>query len=90
MQPTMATLLVILRDSADIDGLENEETHWLTTLADRNATTWGLNHTETYFGVFEEVSKYQVQLSLVERLWAVRINPARAGHAAGSTVANKR
>ncbi|GKT59166.1 C-4 sterol methyl oxidase [Colletotrichum tofieldiae] len=28
------------------------------------------NHTQPYFSVFEEVSKYNVQLNYFERLWA--------------------
>lgn len=30
------------------------------------------NHTQPYFSVLEEVSKYNVQLNYFERLWAVR------------------
>ncbi|KAK3352999.1 C-4 sterol methyl oxidase [Lasiosphaeria hispida] len=35
-----------------------------------NATISGLNSTNTLFDVFEEVSKYNVQLNIAERLWA--------------------
>ncbi|RGP75698.1 methylsterol monooxygenase [Fusarium longipes] len=36
-----------------------------------NATTFAsFNQTSDYFGVLEEVSKYNVQLSMVEKLWA--------------------
>ena len=44
-----------------------------------NATVAGLSSTDTYFTVLEEVSKYNVQLSYVEKLWAVRglCNPSR-------------
>jgi hypothetical protein len=47
-----------------------------TTYADsvrhRNATVVGFNvTTATYSDVFVEISKYNVQLNLAERLWAV-------------------
>lgn len=35
------------------------------------------NHTQPYFSVFEEVSKYNVQLNYFERLWAVCFLPSR-------------
>ncbi|KAK3951268.1 hypothetical protein QBC32DRAFT_315062 [Pseudoneurospora amorphoporcata] len=35
-----------------------------------NATVAGLSSTDTYFTVLEEVSKYNVQLSYAEKLWA--------------------
>lgn len=38
----------------------------------RNTTLVGaFSHPDTYLSVFEEVSKYNVQLNVVERLWAV-------------------
>lgn len=41
----------------------------------RNATTFAsFNQTKDYFVVLEEVSKYNVQLNIVEKLWAVRPN----------------
>jgi hypothetical protein len=48
-------------DSADMDAV--------------NAATFqGLNQTQDYFTVLDEVSKYNVHLNYVERLWAVRIS----------------
>jgi methylsterol monooxygenase len=35
-----------------------------------NATVSGLNTTNTYYEILEEVAKYNVQLNWVERLWA--------------------
>ncbi|KKA27670.1 hypothetical protein TD95_001240 [Thielaviopsis punctulata] len=35
-----------------------------------NATSFALNQTQTYMTIVDEVSKYNVQLSYVERLWA--------------------
>jgi hypothetical protein len=37
-----------------------------------NATVGAVNQTQDYFSVFEEVSKYNVNLNYAERLWAVR------------------
>lgn len=46
----------------------------------RNATTGAFNQTQDYFGVLEEVSKYNVHLNYPEKLWAVRPRPSpRAG-----------
>jgi methylsterol monooxygenase len=36
-----------------------------------------LNQTQGYFEVLEEVTKYNVQLSYLEKLWAVRSVPRR-------------
>ena len=36
-----------------------------------NATASAFNQTQDYFGVLEEVSKYNVHLNYFERLWAV-------------------
>lgn len=43
----------------------------LTQYAFRNATASALNQTQDYFGVLEEVSKYNVHLGYFEKLWAV-------------------
>ena len=37
-----------------------------------NATVSALNQTQDYFGVLEEVTKYNVHLNYGEKLWAVR------------------
>lgn len=42
----------------------------MESLVANNAT--GLGSPETYMGVFNELSKYNVHLNLFERLWAVR------------------
>lgn len=36
-----------------------------------NATASAFNQTQDYFGVLEEVSKYNVHLNYFEKLWAV-------------------
>lgn len=46
----------------------------------RNSTLFpaGLNATgQDYFGVYDEISKYNVQLNTLERLWAVRFSMLR-------------
>lgn len=38
-----------------------------------NATIGALNQTQDYFGVLEEVTKYNIHLNYGEKLWAVRL-----------------
>jgi hypothetical protein len=48
------------------------EQHFSNTIFYSNATTFAsFNQTKDYFVVLEEVSKYNVQLNIVEKLWAV-------------------
>ncbi|MBE3047826.1 hypothetical protein IMZ48_36015 [Candidatus Bathyarchaeota archaeon] len=45
----------------------------LTRLLDSESAAVHVNQTlPTYFGVLDEVAKYNVQLNTAERLWAVR------------------
>jgi methylsterol monooxygenase len=38
-----------------------------------NSTTFAAP--ETYFGIYNELSKYNVHLNIFERLWAVSVHP---------------
>ena len=46
-------------------------------LANETITHFGFNSTADYYTIFEDVSKYNVQLNVLERLWAVSRNPHR-------------
>lgn len=48
-----------------------EWNRWLTALS-RNSTIAGINATASYSAILGEVTKYNVQLNIFERLWAVR------------------